>query len=165
MGLTDISEAISSGIAAAGQAGRFLSSIDVSILEEEEIAEPTAKDRDEPLVSVVLCKCSEKSEASSVDFNALGTGLKKLNSVGEVHVIDMVCSDEGKQTVLDLLGKSKCNRLLIGACHPFMYRKSLKNLAKKAGFAASLFEIIDLSSIVHKGFFESEKKDHTRDGL
>lgn len=163
MGLTDLSEAISSGIAAAGQAGRFLSSIDVSILEEEEIAEPTAKDRDEPLISVVLCKCSEKVQESSVDFNALGTGLKKLNSVGEVHVIDMVCSDEGKQTVLELLSKSKCNRLLIGACHPFMYRKSLKNLAKKAGFAASLFEIIDLSSIVHKGFFESGKKNHTRD--
>ena len=163
MGLTDLSEAISSGIAAAGQVSRFLSSIDVSILEEEAIAEPTAKDRDEPLVSVVLCKCSEKVEESSVDFSALGTGLKKLNSVGEVNIIDMVCSDEGKKTVLELLGKSKCNRLLIGACHPFMYRKSLKNLAKKAGFAASLFEIIDLSSIVHKGFFESEKKDHTRE--
>lgn len=163
MGLTDLSEAISSGIAAAGQAGRFLSGIDVSILEEEEIAEPTAKDRDEPLVSVILCKCSEKKEAGSVDFNAIATGLKKLNSIGEVHVIEMVCSDEGKETVLELLSKSKCNRTLIGACHPFMYRKSLKNLAKKAGFAASLCEIIDLSSIVHKGFFESEKKDHTRE--
>ena len=167
MGLTDLSEAISSGIAAAGQASRFLSGLDVTLLEEEEIPEPTAKDRDEPLVSVILCKCSEKMQESSVDFNALGAGLKKLNSVGEVNILDMVCSDEGKQMVLDLSGKSKCNRLLIGACHPFMYRNSLKNLAKKAGFSASLSEIIDLSSIVHKGFFEpqpveSAKKDYTR---
>nr|MDA8134604.1 FAD-dependent oxidoreductase [Desulfobacteraceae bacterium] len=167
MGLTDISEAVGSGIAAAGQVSRFLSGLDVSLLEEEEIPEPTAKDRDEPLVSVVLCKCSEKMQESSVDFNALGAGLKRLNGVGEVHILDMLCSDEGKQTVLDLLAKSKCNRLLMGACHPFMYRKSLKNLAKKAGFAASLVEITDLSSIVHRGVFdpqpvESGKRDYTR---
>lgn len=162
MGLTDISEAMSSGIAAAGQVSTFLSGLDVAIIEEEAIAEPTAKDRDTPLVSVVLCKCSEKVKDSSVNFDALGKGLEKLNGVGEVHVIDMVCSDAGKETILKQLAKSKCNRLLIGACHPFMYRKSLKNLAKKAGFTASLFEIMDLSSIVHKGVFESEKTDQTR---
>ncbi len=167
MGLTDLSEAMSSGIAAAGQAGTFLSGLDVAIVEEEAIAEPTAKDRETPLVSVVLCKCSEKVQASSVDFDALSNGIKKLIGVGEVHVINTVCSDEGKETILKQLAKSKCNRLLIGACHPFMYRKSLKNLAKKAGFPASLFEIMDLSSIVHKGFFEpqhieSAKKDQTR---
>ncbi|MBU2627982.1 MAG: FAD-dependent oxidoreductase, partial [Proteobacteria bacterium] len=163
MGLTDLSEAMSSGIAAAGQASTLLSSLDVITIDEEAIPEPTAKDREDPLVCVVLCKCSEKSQAASVDFNAFGNGLKNLNSVGEIHIIDMVCSDEGKKIILELLGKSKCNRLIIGACHPFMYRKSLKNLAKKAGFSAALFEIIDLSSIVHKGFFESEKKDLTRE--
>ena len=167
MGLTDLSEAMSSGIAAAGQASRLLSDLDVTIIEEEEIPEPRSQDRQTPLVSVVLCKCSDKVEKSSVDFAALEGGLKKLNSVGEVNIIDMVCSDEGKETVLELLKKSKCNRLIIGACHPFIYRNALKNLAKKAGFAASLFEIIDLSSIVHKGFFEPKKdegvKDQTRE--
>ncbi|MCP3941116.1 MAG: CoB--CoM heterodisulfide reductase iron-sulfur subunit A family protein [Desulfobacteraceae bacterium] len=163
MGLTDLSEAISSGIAAAGQASTLLSSLDVTIIEEEQIAEPTTKDRQVPLISVVLCKCSEKVEKSSVDFGALEMGLKKFNFVGEVNIIDMVCSDQGKENLLKLLKKSQSNRLIIGACHPFMYRKSLKNLAKKAGFAASLIEIFDLSSIVHKGFFESVKKDQTHE--
>jgi heterodisulfide reductase subunit A len=168
MGLTDLSEAISSGIAAAGQVSSLFSSLDVTIIEEEAIPEPVAKDRQIPLVCVVLCKCSEKMEESSVDFEILSKGLEKLNNVGEVSVIDMVCSDQGKKSVLELLGRSNSNRLLIGACHPFIYRKSLKNLAKKAGFTASLFEIFDLSSIVHKGFFESEtpvskKMDRTRE--
>ncbi len=161
MGLTDISEATSSGIAAAGQASTLLSGLDVLAIEEEELPEPRAKDREDPLISVVLCKCSGKVEDSSVDFERLQTGLKMLNSVGEVNVIDMVCSDEGKDETLQLLLKSKCNRLIMGVCHPYMYRNALKNLAKKAGFAVSLSELIDLSSIVHKGFFESKKADQT----
>jgi len=161
MGLTDLSEAMSSGIAAAGQASSLLSTLDVLTIEEEAIPEPTAKDKEDPLISVVLCKCSEKVEDSSVDFDRLQTGLKRLNSVGEVNTIDMVCSDEGKDQVLELLEKSSCNRLIMGVCHPYKYRNSLKHLAKKARFSASLFEIIDLSSIVHKGFFQPEKKDQT----
>lgn len=166
MGLTDISEAMSSGIAAAGQVSTFLSGLDVTKIQEEEIPEPKSKDRDLPLVSVVLCKCSEKAQNSSVNFDALAGALKKLHGVGEVHVVDMACSEEGKETVLKQLSKSGCNRLVMGVCQPFMYRTSLKNLAKKAGFASSLFEIMDLSSIVHKGFFESlsdtsGKKDQT----
>jgi heterodisulfide reductase subunit A len=43
-----------------------------------------------------------------------------------------------------------------------MYRKSLKNLAKKAGFPASLFEIFDLSSIVHKSISDSPGIDWTK---
>jgi len=162
MGLTDISEAISSGIAAAGQTSSLLSSLDVTTIEEEAIPEPTAKDRDMPLVSVILCKCGEKVSDSGIDFDVLGNELQKLNNVGEVNIIDTVCKDEGKEAVLELLGKSKCNRLLIGACHPFMYRKSLKNLAKKAGFTASLLEIFDLSSIVHKSLSKSPAVDWTK---
>jgi heterodisulfide reductase subunit A len=161
MGLTDISEAISSGIAAAGQASRFLSTLDITAIEEEAIPEPIVNDGDLPLVSVILCKCGEKVSHSGVEFDVLGNELQKLSGVGEVNIIDTVCSDEGKETVLELLGKSKCNRLLIGVCQPFIYRKSLKNMVKKTGFTASLLEIFDLASIVHKSLFGSPAIDWT----
>lgn len=162
MGLVDISEAIASGIAAAGQASRLLSTLDAPIIEEETVAEPTAKDHDAPLVSVVLCKCGEKHDKSDSDFDMLDDWLQKQSGVGEVNIIDRVCSDEGKESLFELLTKSKCNRLLIGACHPYMYRSTLKNLARKAGFIASLTEIFDLSSIVYDNVSGSTAVDRTK---
>ena len=46
MGLTDVSEAMSSGIAAAGEATNFLTTLGVDTLKEEEIPEPTAHERE-----------------------------------------------------------------------------------------------------------------------
>ena len=40
MGLTDVSEAMTSGIAAAGEATKFLTTLGVDTMPEEEIAEP-----------------------------------------------------------------------------------------------------------------------------
>ena len=52
MGLTDVSEAMTSGIAAAGEATKFLTTLGVDTTQEEEIAEPAAHSRELPLVSV-----------------------------------------------------------------------------------------------------------------
>ncbi len=150
MGLTDISEAVSSGIAAAGKASSLLSTLDVAVIEQKVISEPKTVERDLPLISVVLCKCSEKESKTNIDFNMLKKKLQTLNQVGEVNIIDTACNDNGKQELINLLEKSKCNRLLMGLCQPFIYRKSLKNLAKKAGFISSLIEIFDLASLIYK---------------
>ncbi len=68
MGLTDISEAMSSGISAAGEATKFLTSLGVDTTREEEIPEPAVHNRDLPLVGVVLCKCGEKPGAAGIDY-------------------------------------------------------------------------------------------------
>ncbi len=151
MGLTDVSEAMSSGIAAAGEATRFLTTLGVEKTQEEEIPEPSAPQWDLPLVSVALCRCGEKPGAEGLNYDVLASELKRYPRVGDVRVIDSICKTDGEAAVVDLLGKTKCNRLLIGACQPFMYKRKLKNIARKAGFNSSLVEIFDLFGIARRG--------------
>ncbi|MFO7884618.1 MAG: FAD-dependent oxidoreductase [Desulfobacteraceae bacterium] len=162
MGLTDISEAVSSGTAAAGHAAALLSTLDVSVLEEENIAEPEGVYNSLPLISIVLCRCSEKPDNGAVVFKTLENQVSRLNGVHEIHIIDTVCGKAGQKELAETLEKSKCNRLLIGACQPYMYRNTLKNLARKAGFSASLIDIFDLSSIVHAPEAVSRDMDLTK---
>ncbi len=161
MGLTDVSEAMTSGIAAAGEATKFLGSLGMDRVKEEEIPEPAANNRDLPLVSVVLCKCGEKPGAEGLDYGLLSAQLTKFPGVGAVQVIDSICQAEGETALSELLGKPKGNRLLIGACLPFMYRRQLKNEARKAGFNSSLVEIFDLFSLARRGLVESANEEWT----
>ena len=161
MGLTDISEAVSSGIAAAGEATKFLSSLSLDKVQEEEIPEPTAHRREMPLVSVALCKCGEKPGAEGLDYELLSAELKRYRGVGAVQVIDSMCKADGEAALEDVFGKSQCNRLVIGACHPFMYRRHLKNEARKAGFNSSMVEIFDLFGMARKGLGEPSTGDWT----
>lgn len=161
MGLTDVSEAVTSGIAAAGEATKFLTTLGVGTMQEEEIADPAAKERELPLVSVALCKCGEKPGAEGLDYELLSSELRRSGGVGDVNIINSICSADGEKAVVDILGKTKCNRLLIGACQPFMYRQKLKNVARKAGFNSSMAEIFDLFGIARRGMVEPSTGDWT----
>ena len=154
MGLTDISEAMTSGIAAAGEATKFLTSLGVDTTREEEIPEPAVRSRDLPLVGVVLCKCGENPGAAGIDYELLSDELKNYPGVGAVHVIDSICKTDGDSELVDLFGKKDCNRLLIGACQPFMYRRKLKNEARKAGFNSAMVEIFDLFGMARRGMID-----------
>ena len=130
-------------------------------MQEEEIAEPDTHRRELPLVSVALCKCGEKTGAEGLDYELLSAELQRYPGVGSVQVIDSICKAEGETALVDLLGQTKCNRLLIGACQPFMYRRKLKNEARKAGFSSSLVEIFDLFGIARRGMVEPSTEDWT----
>ncbi len=161
MGLTDVSEAATSGIAAAGEACSFLKSLGVDAMEEEALAEPAAREREMPLVAVALCRCGEKAGAQGLDHELLGGALKRTPGVGEVRVIDSLCTANGETAIVDLLGKTPCNRLLIGACQPFMYRRKLKNVARLAGFNSSMVEVFDLLGFARRGMVDTSAGDWT----
>jgi heterodisulfide reductase subunit A len=154
MGLTDVSEAMTSGIAAAGEATKFLTTLGLDRVPEEEIAEPAAHNRELPLVSVALCKCGEKAGSEGLDYELLSAELKRYPGVGAIQVIDSLCKADGDTALVDLLGDTRCNRLVIGACQPFMYRRKLKDDARKAGFNSSMVEIFDLFGIARRGMVE-----------
>ena len=162
MGLSDISEAMSSGIAAAGEATTFLLTQDVSTTEEELLGEPQTDYRELPLVAALICKCGEFAGAEGLDLELLTTELQKHHGIGAVHIIDSICSDDGEQSALELLAQTKCNRLLIGACQPYMYRRKLKDIARKAGFNSSLVQIIDLLGISRRGIRANSTSTWTR---
>ena len=160
-GLTDVSEAISTGIAAAGEATNFLTTLGVDTVLEEEIPEPTAHERELPQIAVAVCKCGEKVGANGIDYELLSKEIQGIGGVGEVHIVESICKENGEAAAIDILGKTKCNRLLIGACQPLMYRQKLKNVARKAGFNSSMVEIFDLFGIARRGMIEPSVKDWT----
>ncbi len=161
MGLTDVSEAMTSGIAAAGEATKLLISLGLDRKPEEEIPEPMAHSRELPRVSVALCKCGEKPGAEEFDYEELAAALKRYPGVGQVQVIDSICKTEKETPLMDVIASKTCNRLLIGACQPFMYRRKLKNEARKAGFNSSMVEIFDLFGMARRGAGELSPDDLT----
>ena len=162
MGLTDISEAMSSGIAAAGEATNYLTTIDVETTFVETVSEPKTDDRGEPNVAVLICKCGEFAGTEGLDSDLLESELNNVKGVGSVHVVESICSESGQAEALEVLTKSGCNRLLVGACQPYMYRRKVKDIARKAGFNSSLVQIFDFLGISRRGIHEADKKAWTR---
>jgi len=159
MGLTDISEAIASGSAAAGEVSKLLTSINVSPHEEEKPMPERPVDRERPLVLVLLCRCKDEKVPEGLDLESLGSTIEGLNVVGEVHVVDSLCREEGQQALEEILGQTKCNRLIFGVCLPYVYRQKFRRLARAAGFNSSLVEVFDLLGIARQGLAEAGSID------
>ncbi|MDY6854297.1 MAG: FAD-dependent oxidoreductase [Thermodesulfobacteriota bacterium] len=159
MGLTDISEAVTSGIAAAGEVSRLLTSINMSPIEEEELVPERPVDREASLISVILCRCKDDKAPEDLDLKPLSLAIEGINRVGEVHVVDSLCHEEGQRALEKILEQTKCNRLIFGVCLPYVYRQKFRRLARAAGFNPSLVEIVDLLGIARLGTAETDTID------
>ncbi|GAB4329944.1 MAG: hypothetical protein Kow0099_00150 [Candidatus Abyssubacteria bacterium] len=153
MGLTDISEAIASGIAAAGEASKLLKSVGAEIVKEEPTPERPVS-REVPRVSVVLCQCKDGKAPEGLDLEPLRSVVAGINGVGEVHVVESLCREEGQRELEEILAQTTCNRLLLGVCLPYVYRQKFRRVARAAGFNSSLVEIFDLQGVARAGLAE-----------
>jgi heterodisulfide reductase subunit A len=161
MGLTDISEAITSGVAAAGEASKLLSSLDVTTLEEESAPERPVG-REVPRTAVVLCRCKDEKAPGGFDLESLKSTLEGINGVGEVHIINSLCREEDREELEGILQQTKCNRVLFGACLPYVYKQKLRRAARAAGFNSSHVEVFDLLSLARLGLTEDNGIDWLR---
>lgn len=151
MGLTNISEAVCSGIAAAGEVSKLLTTLDVKPLEEDIGPRQPANNRDPARVGIVLTTGFLKKRKIELKMQRLADRLTyEHNCVSDVHIIDSIVTNEGLAEFSDLVSKSHCNRLLIGASKPHMYQAKLKRIAEKAGFNPSLIEVFDFMGLVRK---------------
>ena len=155
MGLTDISEAITSGIAAAGEVSKLLASIDARRVKQKQAPERDV-DRATPTVGVLLCRCKDEKVPSGLDLESLKSEIAGLNGVDEVYILDSLCREEQKEELEEILRKTKCNRLLFGACMPYMYKQRLKEIARSAGFNSSLVEVFNLLDLARRGLADPE---------
>ncbi|MCI5139860.1 MAG: FAD-dependent oxidoreductase, partial [Candidatus Electrothrix sp. AR1] len=148
MGLTDISEAVSSGIAAAGEASKVLSGLDVTTVNEAQAEEQTDTDADTKAarMDIILCKGFTKKEGYELNSELLTEALTSGGSVDTLHILDTVYTEEGIAQFTDILTKSDANRLLIGADKPLTYQTKLRKIAEQAGFHPSLVKVFDISS-------------------
>ena len=65
-------------------------------------------------------------------------------AVGAVATIDKTCTVEGWEQLVELLKNHQPNRLLIGACQPYVYARKIRQLAEQVGLDASLMDVVDL---------------------
>ncbi len=108
-----------------------------------------------PQVAVAICTCN----GSLGDVEALSRAAEELNGVADVHHFDRLCTEEGWKALQRTLSASSFNRLLIGACMPYLYSRRLRELGESLGLDPSLMEVVDLRTLSMAGGHGSQQMD------
>jgi len=88
--------------------------------EAEHAPEPTPAE--EPKIGVVLCQC--KGEVSEgIDLEQLKEAVSARPSVSAVMEVDALCVQDTTKGLLGEIRKQGINRLLVGACSPYWFRR------------------------------------------
>ncbi|MEJ5376478.1 MAG: FAD-dependent oxidoreductase [bacterium] len=149
-GLKDISETLVQAGAAAAETATFLASKGMVGTKEVPAQEEKDLARAAPRVGIVLCRCMGSTEGN-LDWVHLVDRLKGDRWVETVLEVDQLCSDEVLDEVLRRLQPTQTNRLLMGACLPYVYKRKLRHLGIRLGLNPVLVEVVDLRSLGFSG--------------
>ena len=143
-GLRDISESVIQANSASLQASSLIHSKGGGLAEATEQS-PEFRDvsRELPRTMVALCTCGDKlTDAANLD--GVEANVSALDSVTQVDRIESLCTQEGWSQLEERFNGSEANRLLIGACLPYVYTKELRELGKRTGLNPALMEVVDI---------------------
>ena len=158
-GLKDISDSITQGSAAALNASRILHASGGSLALELPAPEPPADiSRELPKILVVACTCGVRlSEA--VDTQIVVQRLKADPLVDRVIFVEQACTAGGWEQLEKWVAESKPNRILIGACLPYVYKRKINELGRRIDLDPKLIEVVDLSAEYRNRRGEDEDKE------
>ena len=143
-GLKDISDSVIQASAAALNASHVLHAAGGSLaLEQTSGAPPADVGRQVPEVLAVVCTCGERL-AKRVDLPKITQQLSNDPSVKRVAFLEQICTAAGWESLVELVKASKPNRVLIGACLPYVYKRKLQELGRQVGLHPALMEVVDL---------------------
>ena len=143
-GLRDISDSVIQASSAALQASGLIHAKGGG-LAEVPAREPEYRDvsMEPPHVMVAVCTCNgtltEAARLREVEA-ALGT----LPGVTGVHLSEHLCTQEGWRGLEEAAAGGGANRLLVGACLPYVYKKRLRELGEKIGLDPALMDVVDI---------------------
>lgn len=143
-GPRDISESVIQACGASLETSRLLHAKGGSLAEERR-PKPEHRDvsRDRTSVSVALCRCGGALR-DVLDATGMVETLKADPSVRDVQVVDRICTREGWQSLSDGLETTRSNRVLIGACMPYLFMTKLRALAERIGLDPWLLDVVDI---------------------
>ncbi len=132
-GPKDITEAMMRASAAAGRAAQF-----ALPAQPVEMAVPVAEPGP-PRTAVFLCDCG-KEVSSIIDMKSLMDGCQALASVVHAERCSYLCQKDAIKDIKARMDQQKANRLVLGACAPFISRRL------DAGIAVdpSLVQVVNL---------------------
>jgi heterodisulfide reductase subunit A2 len=144
-GLKDISESVIYSSAAASEASLTLHSTGGSLALESSPSEKAFRDveTEMPRMLAVVCTCGE-SLFSWFNKEELIKNLKEDPSVVQVEFISQTCTAGGWDELVKFAGSANVNRILIGACLPYVYTEKIKALGKQAGLNPKLIDVVDI---------------------
>ncbi|MFC1534483.1 response regulator [Thermodesulfobacteriota bacterium] len=145
-GLRDISESVIQAGSASLAASRLIHSKGGGLAEDPG-PDPAFRDvsREVPRIIVLICQCGD-SLKDAFDIEALVNWLDGMGSVSHVQSIDHICTQEGWDELIETIKNSNGNRILIGACMPYLYARKLKELGVMVGLHPSLIDVVDINT-------------------
>jgi heterodisulfide reductase subunit A len=145
-GLKDISDSVTQASAAALNASRVIHAGGGSlVLETPPEASNTDVMREIPRILAVICTCGGKLSGFD-DPTEIARQLKTNPLVKQVEFLEQTCTVAGWEQLVELVQTNKPNRLLIGACLPYVYQRKLKELSRRVGIDPALMEVIDVNA-------------------
>jgi heterodisulfide reductase subunit A len=158
-GLKDISESIIQSGSAALLASRFIHSKGGGLTLETEIPTSSPETTSElPSVLVIVCNCNG-SIVKEHDEKALMDLLIKDHVVQDAIFMKSICTAEGWVKLIETIQRFSANRILIGACLPFLHTGKIESLSSETGIHKGLIDIIDIHTIKHAIY---ESKDEVK---
>ncbi|MBW2438547.1 MAG: FAD-dependent oxidoreductase [Deltaproteobacteria bacterium] len=155
-GLNDISDSLTQASAAALNASRILHASGGTLALEPPLTVPPADVlREVPRILVIVCTCGARL-LEAVDTHKIVQQLKTDPLVDRVEFVEQACTADGWEHLVQLVDESRPNRILVGACPPYVTKRKIKDLGQRIGLDAGLIDAIDLD-------FEYQKRGLNED--
>ncbi len=152
-GFKDIGESVIQSSAAAFEASTIIHAAGKNLTAETTEKERLYGDvsRELPRILVIICTCG-KNLSAIVSNDDLSVNLKKDLSVIQVDYLPQICTRKGWDQIVKLIHTVKPNRVLIGACMPYVYARKRKELGKAVRLAPQLMEVVDVHTPAFSNF-------------
>ena len=155
-GLKDISQSLIQASAAAQNAGCIIHSKgsrqpeadmdnkkpDNNILYRDVSREPVD-------LLIAICTCKERFN-KIINTEKLSANFLMDPDINNIQFMDNICTESGWQELEQYIMNHKANRILIGACHPYLYIKKIRNLGEKIGLDPVFIEVVDIMDDILK---------------
>ena len=145
-GLRDIGDSVIQASAAALNASRVIHSAGGSLALESTPASLAADVTHEvPKVMAVVCTCGQRL-AQWMDPQIIVQHLRADPLVERIEFLEQICTANDWENLVELVKKSNPNRLLIGACLPYVHKCKIQELGQQVGLDPALIEVVDMNA-------------------
>ncbi|MCP4721468.1 MAG: response regulator, partial [Desulfobacteraceae bacterium] len=131
-GFKDISDSVTCASAAALGACKIMHGAGKQTIQAMDAEDPGVLARENPKILTVLCSCG-KDLSQRVDLERLEEGLSRIPENESIEIIDKLCVAEGWDALVEMIQTKNPNRLVLGACLPWVKKQRIKELGKAAG--------------------------------
>jgi len=145
-GLKDIGESVALASAAAVEASRVLHAASGSLAAKTPFQQPGRDvSREELRILVAICTC-KGAYADRLDPAELQRRLEMQPGIIQVSLVEQSCTVSGWEQLAVLAAECAPNRILIGACHPYLYIRKLRDLVRRIDLDPACMDVVDIMS-------------------